>query len=70
MNICARCKINEGTIIHSRRYRKRTNDIYIIYYCRNCQRERVNMYNSTRDKIKKVKYELNPNERLIRKYAP
>lgn len=47
--ICARkgCD-NEASMIHARRFRKRTQDWYVVMWCNDCQRKRVNVYNSQR----------------------
>lgn len=47
--ICARqgCT-NEATMIHSRRWRKRTQDWYVVKWCNSCQTKRVNHYNKNR----------------------
>lgn len=43
MKLCSRCWEAEGVIIHNTRVRK-DGSKYHTYYCRNCQRKRVNRW--------------------------
>lgn len=70
--ICARCKNEPGTIIHSRRFRVRTQDWYIVYWGRKCQNEAVQEYNRRHPnmrEVRKIRLENNPNIKLMEKYA-
>lgn len=70
MNLCTFCKVNEGTMIHSRRWRVRTNDHYTRYKCRDCQSKRVARWNKSNEPQIVIQHDaVNNNDLIMGKYA-
>ena len=52
--VCNRCKLEEATMVHSRKVRA-SGIIYEIRWCRPCQKDRLNIYNRKKRFTKAIK---------------